>query len=398
MSFIAKNAPCYVYEEAEIQKACRELRTALPEFKFIYSVKSNPFLPVIQTIAKEGFGTDAASVSEVDKSLEAGVRTNRIYFSAPGRTEHMIRSTLGSCHFIADSLHEIRLAQKIASETNHIHPIGIRIHPLFVMGTGSAGPSKFGIDLSDMEALTDTLKECPNISVTGIHVHLKSQELDETTLADYYMNVLDTAIELEKSLGTKLEYVNFGSGIGIDYDPQKQKPVDLNRLHELLLPVIEKNRTTLNAIMIIETGRYLVCKAGRYYTPVVDKKVSRGITYLTVLNGMNGFLRPAIAAFVDKIAEGKPVGGMEPLFTGENEFEIRVLNQVQEQETVTVVGTLCTALDVVKNNVTMNKAEIGDIIEITNAGSYAYSLSPLTFSSHELPEQYLHTVRGTWVR
>jgi len=97
---------------------------------------------------------------------------------------------------------------------------------------------------------------------------------------------------------------------------------------------------------------------------------------------------------VNNVAKGQPVPGMEPLYTNSNEFEVKVLNDCAEQETVSVVGSLCTALDVIKNNVTMNKAEIGDIVAVTNAGSYAFPLSPQFFSSHSIPEQYLKTDTG----
>lgn len=78
---------------------------------------------------------------------------------------------------------------------------------------------------------------------------------------------------------------------------------------------------------------------------------------------------------------------MEPLFTGRNAFQIRVLNESKETETVAVVGSLCTALDVIKENVALQKMEIGDLIEISNAGSCAYTSSPLLFSGQDVPDQ-----------
>ena len=67
------------------------------------------------------------------------------------------------------------------------------------------------------------------------------------------------------------------------------------------------------------------------------------------------------------------------------------LGDEREKEKVTIVGNLCTALDVLAENVEVNKANIGDIISVSNAGSYGYSLSPQLFSSHEAPEQLMRT-------
>jgi len=44
---------------------------------------------------------------------------------------------------------------------------------------------------------------------------------------------------------------------------------------------------------------------------------------------------------------------------------------------------------VLAKNTELPKTEIGDLLEISNAGSYAYTLSPLLFASHEAPKQLL---------
>lgn len=249
------------------------------------------------------------------------------------------------------------------------------------------GSSKFGIDLENLQELKNILNNCPDVLPVGIHVHLKSQVLDIQKLTAYYLNVMETALMLRKELGMEIRFINFGSGIGTVYDPDTDQPVDLKKLAEGLQPVHEINRK-LHARLLIETGRYVVCNAGRYITPVVDKKVSHDTTYLIVRNGLNGFIRPAVASMLKKVV-GDQIPGMEPLFTKEKEFEVRVLNDNVEQETVTVVGNLCTAMDTIREDVTMNKAEIGDLIEISNAGSYGYTLSPLLFANHTAPKQYM---------
>ncbi len=65
IKFIKKNAPCYIYDKSMITERCRVLRNAMPEALFLYSIKTNPFLPVVKTVAGEGFGADAASSGEV---------------------------------------------------------------------------------------------------------------------------------------------------------------------------------------------------------------------------------------------------------------------------------------------------------------------------------------------
>lgn len=380
-------APCYLYDEKEIWNACSELKTKLTGFDFLYSVKANPFEPIVRCVADERFGADAASPGEIMESLKCGIDPENIYYSAPGKTKDDILLTAGKCVLIADSLNEICMIQQIAADKGESFPIGIRIHPGFTMDGNPQGSSKFGIDLENLQGLKNTLNNCPDVLPVGIHVHLKSQVLNVRKLAAYYLNVMETALALKKELGMEIRFINFGSGVGTVYDLDTDQPVNLKKLAEGLKPVHEINRE-LQARLLIETGRYVVCNAGRYITPVVDKKISHGTTYLIVRNGLNGFMRPAIASMLKKVA-GDHIPGMEPLFTKEKEFEIRVMNDNAEQETVTVVGNLCTAMDTIRENVTMNKAEIGDLIEISNAGSYGYSLSPLLFANHTAPKQYM---------
>lgn len=386
-------APCYIYSKKRIDEACEELKRELPGFDFLYSIKANPFEPVVRTIASHGFGADAASWREVEESLACGIAKEDIYFSCPGKSAMDLRNAWDKCVLVADSLHELTLIQKMAAERDTTVSIGLRVHPQYAMGSGTVSASKFGVDLEQMDELKKTLAECPNVRINGMHVHLRSQVLDAETIGQYYEDTMKTAVQLMQECGIAMEFINFGSGIGTVYDRVKEEPVDLAALREKTAVLMEMNKD-LNARLIIETGRFVVCHAGRYLTPVVDKKTSHGTTYLIVPNGMNGFLRPAIAALIANVAKGQPVPGMEPLFTNDNEFEVHVLNDAVEKETVNVVGSLCTALDVIRNNVEVNKSEIGDLVEITNAGSYAFPLSPQFFSSHSIPAQYLETEEG----
>ena len=389
-------ASYYLYHQKEIVSTCQALQSSLPGIDFLYSVKANPFPPVVRLIAGQSFGADAASLEEVEISLRCGIRPEDIFYSAPGKTEADICGVLGKCILIADSLHELALIERAADERNTIAEIGIRIHPDFTMDDSPTAPSKFGIGTEEMEELSGLLPTLTHLKIVGIHIHLKSQVLDAEALGRYYLRVMEEAIRVKEYLNIALSFVNFGSGIGITYDPEREQPVDLSIINHALDAVRQMNQR-LNVRLLIESGRYVVCKAGRYYTPVIDRKQSHGTTYLIVSNGLNGFMRPAVAFLLCKVSDKAMLPGMEPLFTCENAFQVRVLNDAAEQETVTIVGNLCTALDVIAENVTVRKAAIGDLIEITNAGSYAYSLSPLAFSSQRMPKQYLVTEDGRWI-
>ena len=126
-------ASYYLYHQKEIVSTCQALQSSLPGIDFLYSVKANPFPPVVRLIAGQSFGADAASLEEVEISLRCGIRPEDIFYSAPGKTEADICGVLGKCILIADSLHELALIERAADERNTIAEIGIRIHPDFTM-------------------------------------------------------------------------------------------------------------------------------------------------------------------------------------------------------------------------------------------------------------------------
>ena len=48
----------------------------MPGVDFLYSIKTNPFMPVLKTVAAQSFGADAASANEVLMAHEAGMAKN----------------------------------------------------------------------------------------------------------------------------------------------------------------------------------------------------------------------------------------------------------------------------------------------------------------------------------
>lgn len=386
MDFIKENAPCFIYDKAEIIERCERLRRALPEARLLYSIKTSPFMPVIETIAAEGFGADAASSGEVMKVLEAGIPPEKIYYSAPGKTEEDLESVWGKCVVIADSLAELDLLSRIAASKGETASVGVRINPLFSMDGCEPAPSKFGID---EELLTPESLDLPGIDIIGIHVHLKSQILEADTLCRYYDNCFELGLRISAITGKPLEFINFGSGIGTVYDESRDKPLDLDKIAFAVKKLDEKNRACINAKLIFETGRFLVCNAGTYYTKIIDKKVSRGRTYLIVENAMNGFLRPAVSQLVYMNAGKYPDEGQEPFYTSAGQCAFTICGRSGQHETVDIAGNLCTALDLLAKDITLPRGEIGDIIAVTNAGSYGFTLSPVMFSSHKPPKEFL---------
>lgn len=399
---IKANGPCYVYDGDQIMADADRLRGAFPGFDLLFSVKSNPFLPVVRTLAQRGVGADAASKCEVEIAREAGMPAADIFYSAPGKTDADIASALFHCTIIADSLTELARIARIAASQGHSVRAGVRVNPAFTMDAASGAASKFGVDEEQLHALPELEGAHPNLRVCGIHVHVRSQQLDTDKLCRYYENCYALAERVAGLLGHGLDFINFGGGVGIVFDPERERPLVLEQLKRTAEAIGKRNRGGLRARLLLESGRYLTCRAGVYCTRVVDVKTSRGKRYAIVTNGLNGFLRPVITEMLKAIAPDALERMYEPLYTEERASVLRILPAADAGAPwvpgpVQVCGNLCTAVDVLAADVPAKRVCVGDIVVLNNAGSYAYSLSPLLFSGHPQPMQVILFADGTVV-
>jgi diaminopimelate decarboxylase len=137
----------------------------------------------------------------------------------------------------------------------------------------------------------------------------------------------------------------------------------------------EARRQLPDARVVIELGRYLIAEAGIYVCRVLERKESRGQIFLVTDGGLHHHLA-ASGNFGQVIRKNYPVV---------------VGNKVNsaERETVSVVGPLCTPLDLLADRMEMSKAEAGDLIVILQSGAYGLTASPTAFLSHPPPSEVL---------
>ena len=120
---------------------------------------------------------------------------------------------------------------------------------------------------------------------------------------------------------------------------------------------------------MIELGRYLVGEAGVYVTRIVDRKVSRGQVYLVADGGLHHHLS-ASGNFGQVVRKNYPV-------TIGNRAGPAVA-----REAASVVGPLCTPLDLLADRMELAVAQIGDLVVVFQSGAYGASASPQSFLGH----------------
>lgn len=378
----------YLYDESVLLSQARRLQRDLEGAELLYSIKCNPAPAVLRSLFAQGLGADAASLGEVKLAAALGLPPELIYYSAPGKSEADLAAALPLSMIVADSLGEADRIQAMAAGQGLTVSIGLRINPDYALGGGEGGPSKFGVDQDQaLEALAQSSR-WPNLKVAGLHIHLRSQELRSAVLSDYYQAMAELALRFQEVLGRELDFLNVGSGLGIPYAPE-DRALNTTALWE---PVRALKARLPHTRLLVETGRYVAGPSGVYVTRVMDKKVSHGTTFVILHSTLNGFLRPSLARLVEGYSAAP--APCEPLFTCTDSFRVLSLNGSAQTERVTLVGSLCTAADVVARDVLLPRLEVGDAVAITHAGSYAAVLSPVQFSSQIPPAQLFLTGDG----
>ncbi|KFF58957.1 diaminopimelate decarboxylase [Cryobacterium sp. MLB-32] len=375
------STPFFAYDRALLDQRVDLLRSLLPgRIELSFAMKANPMPAVVQHLARRLDRIDIASGLELQTALDTTIRADRVSFAGPGKTPAEIRQAVAAGILIEiESTTEFRRVITAGDELGLTPNVVVRVNPDFaVKGSGmrmGGGPQQFGVDAEQVPAL---LREyaTAGANVLGFHVFAGSQNLNAEIIAEAQRRTVDLVSGLAEHLAAPLRYFNLGGGFGIPY-VVKDQPLDLNavaaNLQELVDgPIAERMP---EASPVIELGRYLVGECGVYVTKILDRKVSRGKTFLVVDGGMHHQLA-ASGNF------GQAIRRNYPVVVG-NRVELAA------DEAVTVVGCLCTPLDLLADNVELPRADIDDFIVIFQAGAYGLTASPTAFLGHPAPAEVL---------
>lgn len=374
--------PAFIYDQSVIDKKLDSLREALPaRFVIFYSVKANPSRAVLRHFLSRGCGLEIASAGEFRHALEAGCEPRRMLFAGPGKSESELELVLshgiGEIHL--ESLVEAERIGAICRRLGVRARAAIRVNPAAEAEGGAmrmgGRPAPFGVDEEILDHVLDVVLGDAAIEFSGIHLFTGTQILDAHTLVNQYRHGLQLARRVASRVGHPLHTVDFGGGLGIPYFANERE-LDLQQLRaglSQLFAEVGAEAAFAGTQFLVEPGRFLVGESGIYLARVQDIKVSRGKKFLILDGGMNHHLAAS--------------GNLGQ--TIKRNYPVALVNRLESpaEETVDVVGPLCTPLDTVARGVALPRAEIGDLFGIFQSGAYGRSASPLEFLSHPVPPE-----------
>ncbi len=366
------DTPFYYYDIDLLKRTLKIVKEETKKYGFNqhYAVKANANRRILELIASEGFGADCVSGNEVKAAVNAGFPASKIVFAGVGKTDKEINMALDLNIFCfnVESLPELEVINEQANKKGKLAQVALRINPdvdahTHEYITTGLNENKFGFSMAHLENVVEKLKALKSIKLIGLHFHIGSQIEDVHTFEPLCERVNELQDTFEK-MDIKLEHINLGGGLGIDYENPDANPVpDFAAYFELFAKYLKLRD---NQLVHFELGRATVGQCGALVTRTVYVKHGESKTFVIVDAGMTDLIRPALYQAYHKV---------------EN------ISSDQLAEKYDVVGPICESSDVFVKDYELNGTSRGDLLVLRSAGAYGEIMAS-QYNCRELPKAY----------
>jgi diaminopimelate decarboxylase len=379
--------PLYVYSKETIVDHYTRLDQGLSRLDHMicYAVKANSNLAVLSTIAQLGGGFDIVSGGELFRVLRAGGQAAMCTFAGVGKTRDEIEYALkeGIYCFNAESEAELRFIDQIAGEMGLKAPVAVRVNPnvdakTHAKITTGKSENKFGIDFDRIEEVYEIIaKECPNLEIRGLQMHIGSQLTSVGPFVEAVEKVKPLVQEMKAKYG--LQFFSIGGGIGIVYkqsldsgsqdwwslEGNESHPLTIQAYADAVVPLLED----LGLRILLEPGRFMVGNAGVLLTKVVYEKRGKAKVFKIVDAAMNDLIRPTLYEGWHQIVPVRSKAGAE--------------NELSD-----VVGPICETGDYLAQNRELPPLNAGDVLAVMSAGAYGFTMAS-NYNTRTMPAEIL---------
>ena len=364
--------PFYYYDTGLLRETLKIVVAEAQKYNYHihYAVKANANHRILSIIRENGLGADCVSGGEIQAALDAGFPPEKIVFAGVGKADWEIALGLDKNIFCfnVESIPELEVINEMAAARDKTAGIALRINPEVDAHTHhhittGLKENKFGINLSQLDDVIDALENMNSVRLIGIHFHIGSQITDLHS----FQALCTRTREIQEKLAKRqiiVENVNFGGGLGIDYDHPNRQPIpDFKEYFKIFhkhFPVYP------NQQVHFEPGRSIVGQCGSLISKVLYVKEGTVKKFVILDAGFTELIRPAFYSAYHKI---------------EN------LSSEEPQETYDVVGPICESSDTFAKSVDLNKAHRGDIFALRSAGAYGEIMAS-QYNCRKLPKTY----------
>ena len=337
-----------------------------------YAIKANANPTLLRIIRAAGLGADCVSGGEIEACIQAGFPSSKIVYAGVGKSDWEINLGLDNDIFCfnVESIPELEVINELAAAKGKVARVAFRLNPnvgahTHANITTGLAENKFGIAMRDMVPVIEHAQQLKNTQVVGLHFHIGSQILDMGDFQALCNRINELQDELERH-HIKVEHINVGGGLGIDYEHPNRVPIpdfkayfDTYARHLRLRP---------GQTLHFELGRAVVAQCGSLITRTLYIKEGATKKFAIVDAGFTDLIRPALYQAYHKIEN---ISSEEPA------------------EAYDVVGPICESTDVFAKQIDLNKAKRGDLLAIRSAGAYGEIMAS-QYNCRALPKGYMN--------
>lgn len=346
--------PTYVYDANVTIEQYKKLHNAFSPLnvKLHYALKALNNVNILRLLKREGAGLDAVSIQEIHLGLRAGFDPEKIMYTPNCVSFEEIEAAVElGVHINLDNL---SVLEKFGSTYGGTVPICIRLNP-HIMAGGNANisvghiDSKFGISIHQLRHIC-RIVEHYNMSVIGLHMHTGSDIIDP----DVFIRGAELLYEAA-DLFPNLQFLDFGSGFKVPYR-ESDLVTDIEIIGQKISASFQEfcTRTNRDLELWFEPGKYIVSEAGKLLVSTNVVKQTTSTVFVGVDSGQNHLLRP--------------------MFYNAFHHIENISNPEGEKKLYSVVGYICES-DTLGHDRLLNEVREGDLLAISNAGAYGFSMS-----------------------
>ena len=336
-----------------------------------YAVKANANKKVLNLISQTGMGADCVSGGEIQRCLECGFPSEKIVYAGVGKADWEINLGLDNDIFCfnVESEEELEIINELSQKRGKIASVCLRINPevgahTHANITTGLAENKFGIALRYVPSIISAAMEMTHINLIGLHFHIGSQIMEMQDFQALCARINDIQDDLEKR-GVKVENINVGGGLGIDYNDPEGHPIpDFQSYFNTFAKHLKLRK---GQKVHFELGRSVVGQMGSLITRTLYVKQGKSRQFAIVDAGMSDLLRPALYQAHHRIVN---------------------LSNTDSLQSYDVVGPICESSDVFAKEVSLPTVHRGDLLAIRSAGAYGESMAS-QYNCRKLPTGYM---------
>jgi len=353
--------PLYVTSESRLRENIHAYHRAFPDADKYFAVKANGNLTLLRIAAQEGMGADVFSAGELAVVRMAGIPREKILYNGNSKSEKDHEMAIQArVRMSVDSREELEhlaeTAKRLGQEAEilfRVNPdVSPKTHPKIATGLRS---SKFGIPAEQVAQTYQRAMSLEGIKPVGLHCHIGSQILDTAPFAEAAGKMMDIAAAVVAA-GGKVERIDLGGGLGIQYHPDLPAPTPTD-LAAAVLPIFQSRCQALGIApkLILEPGRSIVADTTVMLSQVNAVKKAH-VNFVDMDAGFNVLARPMLYDSYHHVVVANRAG--EPA-----------------AETYTVVGPICETGDVLAKDRRLPSLARGDVLAFLDAGAYGFSMA-----------------------